>query len=72
MKWILVFATVVAGCAAQSHDDLRPFVSAAGGYAMARKPAPEKPKVCPNCNGTGKVGDGKVFVPCPACQGGKK
>ena len=24
---------------------------------------------CENCNGTGKVGDGTVFVICPVCDG---
>lgn len=34
----------------------------------APKPSPG-PKKCENCNGTGKVGDGRVFVPCPVCGG---
>lgn len=33
-------------------------------------PAPNPgPKKCENCNGTGRVGDGRVFVPCPVCGG---
>lgn len=32
----------------------------------APKPGPTK---CDNCNGTGRVGDGRVFVPCPVCGG---
>ena len=41
-------------------------------------PAEEEPEpdvgpkvgdVCPNCNGTGKVGDGTVMVPCAVCGG---
>jgi len=33
-------------------------------------PAPTPgPKKCDNCNGTGRVGDGRVFVPCPVCGG---
>jgi RecJ-like exonuclease len=31
-------------------------------------PAPVGDK-CENCNGTGKVGDGTVFVKCPECDG---
>ena len=27
-----------------------------------------KPDVCPDCNGTGKVGDGKVFTDCLTCK----
>jgi hypothetical protein len=30
------------------------------------RPVPTK---CDNCNGTGRVGDGRVFVPCPVCGG---
>ena len=34
----------------------------------APKPAPG-PTKCDNCNGTGRVGDGRVSVPCPVCGG---
>lgn len=27
------------------------------------------PTTCPNCNGTGKLGDGRVSVVCPVCDG---
>ena len=30
---------------------------------------PPRPEVCENCNGTGKVGDGRVSVTCPVCKG---
>lgn len=32
-------------------------------------PTPDAPGTCPNCNGTGKVGDGRVFVDCKTCGG---
>jgi hypothetical protein len=32
-------------------------------------PTPAPSDVCENCNGTGKLGDGTVFVPCPICGG---
>lgn len=32
-------------------------------------PAPAPAGVCENCNGTGKLGDGTVFVICPVCKG---
>jgi hypothetical protein len=36
-------------------------------------PTPKPSTVCDNCNGTGKLGDGTVFVKCPVCDGtGKK
>ncbi len=29
--------------------------------------------VCENCNGTGKIGDGRIVMTCPVCRGtGKK
>ncbi len=38
--------------------------------APAPSPTPTPgPTKCDNCNGTGKVGDGRVFVPCPVCGG---
>jgi hypothetical protein len=66
---ILMFAT--AGCVSFPRRDLQPFVAAAGRYSlMARKapPAPQ-PSVCANCRGAGKIGDGRVFVTCPVCNG---
>lgn len=37
-------------------------------------PSPPQPEgICENCNGRGKVGDGRVMVTCPVCKGtGKK
>lgn len=32
-------------------------------------PTPTPSGVCENCNGTGKLGDGTVSVPCPVCGG---
>ena len=37
--------------------------------ADAPKPVPPAPGVCPDCNGTGKVGDGTVFKTCKTCDG---
>lgn len=36
------------------------------GQEMA--PAP-KPEVCENCDGTGKIGDGRIVMTCPVCKG---
>lgn len=32
-------------------------------------PAPKPGEKCPVCDGTGKVGDGRVFAPCGSCKG---
>lgn len=63
----LVFATV--GCGSQPPQDLRPFVAVAGHYGILAAPAKPKPGVCPECRGTGRVGDGVVFSTCKACNG---
>jgi hypothetical protein len=37
---------------------------------MAPAPASDK---CDNCDGTGKIGDGRIVFTCPVCKGtGKK
>jgi DnaJ-class molecular chaperone len=33
---------------------------------MAPAPASDK---CDNCDGTGKIGDGRIVMTCPACKG---
>jgi DnaJ-class molecular chaperone len=43
--------------------------------ASRNQPSPDKPVSgqCDNCNGTGKIGDGKIVMVCPSCNGtGKK
>ena len=40
------------------------------GQEMAPAPASDK---CENCDGTGKIGDGRIVMTCPVCKGtGKK
>lgn len=48
----------------------------AGDFAFADSSTPDKPEPpkpapgkCPVCNGTGKVGDGRIFVECGTCGG---
>ena len=51
-------------------------VTVAAAPAPAPSPSPSPTPAadaCPECNGTGKLGDGTVFVTCPDCNGtGKK
>jgi hypothetical protein len=46
-------------------------IEASGGAVAAVKSDLVNPSgdTCDNCGGTGKVGDGTVFVPCAACDG---
>lgn len=67
---LVVVTTLAAGClsVAGPVGDLRPFVATAGAYSVASPAAPKpKPAVCATCGGTGRLGDGRVFVPCPDC-----
>jgi DnaJ-class molecular chaperone len=40
---------------------------------IANRAAPPAPKPdagkCSNCNGTGKIGDGRIVMTCPECKG---
>lgn len=68
---LVVLVVFMAGCTVGSPEDLRPFVAVAGKYSLMDKPAPAPSPsgVCENCRGTGKVGDGRVMVTCPVCDG---
>jgi DnaJ-class molecular chaperone len=42
------------------------------GLGQEMPPAPKSDK-CENCDGTGKLGDGRITTTCPVCKGtGKK
>lgn len=56
--------------------DLQPFIAVAGNYALldaAVGPTPAPPPApsnkCKACNGTGRLGDGRVWTQCQACGG---
>lgn len=83
---LFVLCWFIAGCN-DTTKPLRPSDSAAvtadlacdGALAVLRaaavppapKPEPEPGGLCLNCNGTGKVGDGREgsTFPCPVCKG---
>lgn len=70
---LLLVASLAAGClsVAGPVGDLRPFVATTGSYTLTAPDAPSPtpaPTVCKTCGGTGRLGDGRVFVPCPDCQ----
>jgi hypothetical protein len=71
---LCLIAILFAGCSTPPADsDFRPLAAATiatspvGGVAPAPMPTPSGK--CANCNGTGKLGDGTVGVPCPVCKG---
>lgn len=79
MRFLICFVVVLIGCVATLPDDHS--VSADMACETARMvtqlrqeiaPTPASDK-CDNCDGTGKIGDGRIVIECPACKGtGKK
>lgn len=70
MYRLAILAVLVVGCSQAAPRDLRPFVAVAAKYSLMEETQPQPDSdVCRNCRGTGKVGDGKVSVTCPACDG---
>jgi len=82
MRCVLLCIAVVAGCGPAVNSD--PTITADLACETARmavlhrikppqpSPAPDA-GACDNCNGTGKIGDGKIVMTCPTCRGtGKK
>lgn len=78
-RWLIVFAVTLAGCVASLPQDATITADLACEGAVIEvqsrvtpTPTPNDDK-CENCNGTGKIGDGRIVHPCPACDGtGKK
>jgi DnaJ-class molecular chaperone len=79
VRFLLCLLVAVIGCVATLPDDHG--VSADLACETARMvvqlrqeiaPTPASDK-CENCDGTGKIGDGRIVLPCPVCKGtGKK
>jgi len=76
MRLLAIAAVLAIGCSrGQARPaDLQPQVAAFGYYAVLAAanptPAPSPSGKCKNCNGTGKLSDGRVApVKCPVCDG---
>ena len=76
MRFLAVLSLVLSGCVDASPVD--PSIAADLACEGARvavlyrlmPPAPAPASdACENCNGTGKVGDGKIMSTCRACGG---
>lgn len=79
MRWILPFVVVLVGCVATlpGDDSLTADIAAetARMVVQLRQQIPPTPAgdKCENCDGTGKLGDGRIVTVCPICKGtGKK
>lgn len=79
MRWLVVFFVVAVGCVVTLPPD-DPEVTAdlavetARMVAVMRQTIPPTPVSddCENCNGTGKVGDGRIVMTCQTCGGSGK
>jgi DnaJ-class molecular chaperone len=79
VRFLLAFSVVLVGCVATLPGDNGVTADLACETArmvvqlrheIAPSPANDK---CDNCDGTGKIGDGRIVMPCPICKGtGKK
>lgn len=79
MKYLLPLIVLLSGCVATLPDD--PTLTADLACETARlvvqlrneiAPSPASDE-CDNCDGTGKIGDGRIVLTCPVCKGtGKK
>jgi DnaJ-class molecular chaperone len=79
VRFLLAFSVVLVGCVATLPGDNGVTADLACETArmvvqlrheIAPSPASDK---CDNCDGTGKIGDGRIVMPCPICKGtGKK
>jgi hypothetical protein len=77
MRWVVVFALVFVGCVATLPADdgltadlacetAREVVKLRQGMPPSPKPESDQ---CENCDGTGKLGDGRIVTVCPICKG---
>lgn len=75
MRWILPFVVVLVGCVATlpGDDSLTADIAAETARMVVQlrqqiPPTPASDK-CENCDGTGKLGDGRIVTVCPICKG---
>jgi RecJ-like exonuclease len=75
-RWLIVFMVASIGCVASLPDDSSISADLAVETArmvIASRAAPPAPTPdagkCENCNGTGKIGDGRIVMTCPECNG---
>ena len=77
-RWLCVLMLATIGCVASIPGDPTLTADLAVETAIALVAVPDiapdhEPKpgdTCPNCEGRGYVGDGKVRTPCQPCDGG--
>jgi hypothetical protein len=77
MRYVIFAMLVVVGCVGGGLPD-DPTITADLAVETALlvaelragpPPAPAPRGECENCNGTGRIGDGRIVMTCPACNG---
>ena len=75
MRWLVPFVVVMVGCVATlpGDDSLTADIAAETARMVVQlrqqiPPTPASDK-CENCDGTGKLGDGRIVTVCPVCKG---
>jgi hypothetical protein len=73
IRTILIGSLLASGAAIKS-EDVEGYLYSRAGVAVMQQvsqpaPAPAPSGKCETCNGTGKVGDGRVFTDCLDCGG---
>lgn len=72
MMRTLVMSLVLCVAAPVQADRYLPAIAVAIATTGDPKPAPTPSNVCPNCDGTGRLGDGTIEKVCPTCNGSGK
>jgi hypothetical protein len=76
-RFVIVFSVAMVGCVASLPVDsgiTADLATEAARMVLVLRqglpPAPDAPAgECKNCNGTGKIGDGRIVMTCPECNG---
>lgn len=80
MRYLIALLVVCVGCVATLPGDdgvtadlaaetARMVVRMRQEIPPAPAPKPTPDGKCGNCLGTGKIGDGRIILPCPVCKG---
>ena len=68
----IVATSILAGAGLVNHDEVEGYLYSRAGvaaYISDAVPTPAPSGKCETCNGSGKVGDGRVFSDCLDCGG---
>jgi len=72
-RLLLAFVVLLGGCVPEPTmpvaDDFTPWIAVAIGISTAASVKPDGPSdTCPECGGSGVLGDGTIQIDCPKCE----